>query len=171
MTAEQQKLVENNHNLIYAFLKQEHLPAEDFYDVLAIGLCKAAIGYKSNLGYTFSTYAYKVMLNQILREKKKEHTQKYIPADKMISFQEELFGKDGDTFTLAKIVPSKENVQDTVLAEYIFSDFLSKLGAKEQKIFLLLKIGYKQTEVAEFLGVSHQYVSKIAQKLQEYLKK
>lgn len=45
MNDEQRKLVENNHNLIYAILHKYNLPIDEYYDVAAIGLCKAAITF------------------------------------------------------------------------------------------------------------------------------
>ena len=55
MTKEQQKLVEENHGLIYSFLAKHNLPIEEYYDLAAIGLCKASITYQNET--TFSTYA------------------------------------------------------------------------------------------------------------------
>ena len=43
LTAEQQQLVIENHNLIYDFAKRKNLIIEEYYDILAIGLCNAAL--------------------------------------------------------------------------------------------------------------------------------
>ena len=42
MTDYQKQLVTDNHNLIYRFLQKEKLNMEDWYDLAAIGMCKAA---------------------------------------------------------------------------------------------------------------------------------
>ena len=42
MTDYQRQLVTDNHNLIYRFLQKEKLNMEDWYDLAAIGMCKAA---------------------------------------------------------------------------------------------------------------------------------
>lgn len=42
MTEYQKQLVTDNHNLIYRFLQKEKLNMEDWYDLVAIGMCKAA---------------------------------------------------------------------------------------------------------------------------------
>ena len=47
MTDEQRKLVEDNHSLIYLVINNMGLSVEDNYDIAAIGLCNAAIGYDS----------------------------------------------------------------------------------------------------------------------------
>lgn len=72
ITDEQRKLVEENHNLIYSFLYSNQFSLEEHYDVAAIGLCNAAINFNPNKGYSFTTYAYKVMMSKILMEKKKK---------------------------------------------------------------------------------------------------
>ena len=38
----QQKYAEQNHNLIYGILNDKNLSIDEYYDVAAIGLCKAA---------------------------------------------------------------------------------------------------------------------------------
>ena len=42
MTDYQKQLVTDNHNLIYRFLQKEKLNMEGWYDLAAMGRCKAA---------------------------------------------------------------------------------------------------------------------------------
>lgn len=60
MTDEQKQLVEQNHNLIYFYLYRHNLSIEEYYDVAAIGLCKAAITFKKRqIGVFYvCTYVY-----------------------------------------------------------------------------------------------------------------
>lgn len=46
LNKEQQKLVEDNHNLIYSFAKSRMVDTEEYYDVFAIGLYLSVKGYK-----------------------------------------------------------------------------------------------------------------------------
>ena len=71
LSTEQRKLVEENHNLIYAVIHRLNLSVEDYYDIAAIGLCKAAIKYDSERGM-FSTFAFSVIRNEILMDKRKD---------------------------------------------------------------------------------------------------
>ena len=66
MTKEAQRLVEDNHNLIYKFLRNHNLE-DDWYDVAAIGLYKAANNYNSDK-YEFSTYAYICMYIEMWKD-------------------------------------------------------------------------------------------------------
>ena len=49
MTEKQKQLVVDNHNLIYSFLHKHGFDEEEFYDLAAIGLCKAAKSYKDDI--------------------------------------------------------------------------------------------------------------------------
>lgn len=73
MTLEQQKMVENNMGLVGKVIKdkvhglgQPGFPAyEDLFQTGCIGLCKAAM---SDKGGCFSTYAYRLIWNEICDE-------------------------------------------------------------------------------------------------------
>lgn len=51
---------------------------EDWYDLAAIGMCKAAKTFNEGTS-KFSTYAFKCMFNEVYSEKKKELRQRTIP--------------------------------------------------------------------------------------------
>ena len=46
MTNDQKKFAEENHNLILSFLKKYKLEYEEYYDLAAIGFCKAIVSFK-----------------------------------------------------------------------------------------------------------------------------
>ena len=74
----QQKLVEDNHNLIYSFMNKNKLSfdaVEDWYGTCAIGLCKAALTYNPDRNVKFSVLAYVCMSNEmkiVFRQQEKE---------------------------------------------------------------------------------------------------
>lgn len=66
----QQRLVEENHNLIYSFMNKNKLSfesVEDWYGTCAIGLCKAALIYDPGKNVKFNTLAYVCMSNEMKR--------------------------------------------------------------------------------------------------------
>ena len=71
LTLDQQRIVSENHNLIYSLANKKSINLDEYYDVLAIGLCKAAIAFDSTKG-KFSTLAYTVMLNEYKQELRKQ---------------------------------------------------------------------------------------------------
>ncbi len=64
LTRDQQDFAADNHNLIYGFLKDNHLPVDDFYDVVIFGYLRAVRKYfdRAELRkYAFSTIAWRAM--------------------------------------------------------------------------------------------------------------
>ena len=62
----QQKLVEDNHNLIFSFMNKNKLSfndVEDWYGTCAIAMCKAAMTYDPDRNVKFGTVAYVYMNN------------------------------------------------------------------------------------------------------------
>lgn len=85
LTLDQQRIVSENHNLIYSLANKKNINLDEYYDVLAIGLCKAAIAFDNTKG-KFSTLAYTVMLNEYKQELRKQQNERAIPQDKLLSF-------------------------------------------------------------------------------------
>ena len=63
MTDEQRRLAEANHDLVGAFLRENKLPEEQFYDVVIFGYLCAVQQYCENptlqKRYSFATVAWK----------------------------------------------------------------------------------------------------------------
>lgn len=169
MTEEQRQLVEENHNLIYSFLQNYHLTIEDYYDLAAIGLCKAGKTYDGDKA-SFSTYAYKCMFSAVMCDLRKKKQARTIPDYKMVYYQAELDDSDGgDTGSFMNYIPSGENVEENVLSEVIFDEYTDRLKERDKKIFSLFREGYKQREIGKMLGCSQAQVSRVKKKLCEYL--
>lgn len=168
ITDEQKKLVEDNHNLIYSFLQKYHLTIDEYYGLAAIGLCKAGKTYNGEKS-KFSTYAYKCMFTTIMCELRKNKQAKTIPEYQIVYYQAELENNEGDTASFMNYMPSKENVEDSVLSKVIFDEYTNKLKDRDKKIFSLFREGYKQKEIGKMLGCSQAQVSRVKKKLCEYL--
>lgn len=74
LTAEQQQLVIENHNFIYFFLRKNNL-TDDWYDIAAIGLCKAARAFDKEKEIKFASFAYVCMRNEFFMEYRKHKRQ------------------------------------------------------------------------------------------------
>lgn len=168
MTKEQQKLVEENHNLIYSFLSKHHLSIEEHYDLAAIGLCKAGKTYNEGMS-NFSTYAYKCMFNAVMCEIRKYKYQKTIPDSMVVYYQAETQNDAGDITAFLDFIPSNDNVEDSILSEVMFDEYAKTLKDRDKKIFSLLREGYTQKEIGKIVGCSQTQVSRVGKRLREYL--
>lgn len=165
ITDEQRKLVEENHNLIYSFLQKNQFTIDEYYDVAAIGLCKAAMNFDSKKGYSFTTYAYKVMFSEVLIDKRKKRKVSSIPEHQLVYYYTEMENNNGDSCLYLNYIPAKEDVENDAILMTTFKKFLKSLPSKDKQIILLLSNGYKQREVAKLLGYSQEHISRIKSKL------
>lgn len=168
ITEEQKELVEKNHNLIYSFLQKQHLSVEDWYGLAAIELCKAAITFNKEIS-SFSTYAFKCMFTHVYSEKRKELQARTIPSNQIVYYQTQINDDNGNETNFMNYIPSKENVEDTVLSSVIFDEYNKLLTDRDKKIFTLFRDGYTQKEISKIVGCSQPQVSRVKKKLVEYL--
>lgn len=155
--------------MIYTFLQKYHLSIEDYYDLAAIGLCKAGSKFDGSKS-KFSTYAYKCMFTTVFTEIRDRKAEKRIQDYQVVYYQAELDDSNGeDTSTFLNYIPSKENVEDNVLSEIIFKEYMNKLKERDRQIFALFSYGYKQREISRIVGCSQAQVSRVRQKLCKYL--
>ena len=78
MTKEQERLVIDNHKLIYEYMWKHHMyedDVEDWYGLCAIGLCKAALIYTPAKGVQFSTLAYMCMYNSCRKRRERAYNE------------------------------------------------------------------------------------------------
>ena len=161
MTDEQRQLITDNHNLIFSFLQRYNLDEEDFYDVAAIGLCRAAMTYKADIA-KFSTYAYRCMLTTVNNEFKGKNRVKRIPEELIVSYNVECCAEDGDEISeFIDIFPSDVDIEKEVLLLTQIKEYLNGLTDRERLIFQLIIDGYTMREIAKMMGCSHQNISRI----------
>lgn len=164
LTSKQKELVELNHKLIYKFAIKKDISIEEYYDILAIGLCKAAIAYDENKG-KFSTLAFKCMNNELCSYFNHIKTQHVIPEALIFSYDAPI-NDTGDC--LLDVFPTKYSIQDTVMNNIMIGKFKNSLDKNEENIVKLLISGVTQSEIARCLNCSRQninrYIAKIRKK-------
>lgn len=150
-------------------MQKYHLIVDDYYDLAAIGLCKAAITF-DNEKATFSTYAYQCMYTSVMVDLRKKTQAKTIPENQVLYYQAEIKNNEGDIASFMNYIPSKENIEDNVLSEVMFDEFAKRLKKeKHRQIFELFREGYNQRQIGKIVGCSQPQVSRVKKKLVEYL--
>ncbi|MBR5604241.1 MAG: sigma-70 family RNA polymerase sigma factor [Bacteroidales bacterium] len=171
LTKEQQELVEKNHNLIYEFAKKKNLVVDEYYGILAIGLCKAASAYDESRG-KFSTIAYCCMNNILNEHYRHISKQCAIPEDKILSYDVQLGDEDIDG-SYIDIIADDCCVQDIVFNNIMTECIMDKLNNNEKTVATYLINGLKQSEIAATIGCSRQnvghYVQQIRKKLYKFM--
>ena len=166
-------LIEHNLRLVAHIVKKYHSGERDIEDLISIGtigLIKAIDSFDMNKGIRLATYASRCIDNELLmmlRSNKKQSKEVYlyepIGAD-----------REGNEINLLDIIEStdKDIVDDIQLRENIeklYECVESVLNDREKEIIRLRYglFGRKevtQREIAEQLGISRSYVSRIEKK-------
>lgn len=182
--AARNKLIEHNLRLVAHIVKKYYTTYPDQDDLISvgtIGLIKAIDSFNVENGARFATYAGKCLQNEILmyfRAQKKHSGVTSIndPVD---------VDKDGNPLTYLEIIAAPDDIVDSIdrkiKLEKIMKAIKTVLTDRERKIMMLRyglnKSGkhYAQRDVAELLGISRSYVSRIEksaiEKIKDYTKR
>lgn len=183
LTGEQRKVAEDNYGLIYAALKKYCIPREyeDFYGVMAEGLCNAVRTYNPNRGVKFSTYAMKCMWSACFMEKRKRRTQRSGNDVAIVSLSDPVPGTDGRC--IEDLVPDGSDFVCAYEQSTLIRKTLDRLarkyelqgkynGVKVDRMYVFKRAcieGATQNELAEELGVAQGTVSRIARRVKQDL--
>lgn len=179
LTKRQQELIEINHNLIYKFAHYYNLSIEEYYDILAIGMCKAASTFDESKG-AFTTVAFRCMRNEMFHYWDSMKKKSAIPNENLLYYDTFLHGKSGGHFendnnSYLSIFSDNNYTHDTAIGNIIINEFMKTLKKEEIYLVKLLMIGITQAEIAEKTNRSRQlinlYVRNIRKKLNAYLRK
>ena len=152
------------------------IPLEDLTSVGTIGLIKSINTYKSDKNIKLATYASRCIENEILMYIRKNNN-RYVE----ISIDEPLNTDwDGNELLLSDVLGTDDDVVYKNIEEEenkkIIHDALDKLN-KRERIIIDLRYGFidgnekTQKEVADELGISQSYISRLEKKIIKKLKK
>lgn len=165
-------LIEHNLRLVAHIVKKycDDRNAEDLISLGTIGLIKGINTYKADKNKKLSSYISRCIENEVLmylRSVRKQKNEVYI---------DDCMGtdKDGNNMTLADILPSSDDDISDIVADNIEAQKLHRVLKKiltqtEYKI-IVRRYGLfgsnraTQQEIADSLGISRSYVSRIEKK-------
>ncbi len=174
-----QELIEHNLRLVaYIARRFENtgVGIEDLISIGTIGLIKAINTYKSDKNIKLATYASRCIENEILMHLRKTANQK---AE--VSFDEPLGSDwDGNELLLSDVLGTDEDVVmkpvEADVDRTLLRDALFTLSEREREI-ITLRFGLSgrdeltQKEVADRLGISQSYISRLEKRIIGRLKK
>lgn len=172
-------LVERNLRLVvYIAKKFENSGAgiEDLISIGTIGLIKAINTFDVNKNIKLATYASRCIENEILM-----YLRRSSKIKNEVSFDEPLnTDGDGNELLLADILGTEEDIVfkdiESETDRKIVEEYIHKLNSRERDI-MNLRFGFytgeekTQKEVADMLGISQSYISRIEKKIIHKMKK
>ena len=174
------KLIEHNLRLVahiakrYAGNEQE---LEELISIGSIGLIKAINSFKGEKNFKISTYASRCIENEILM---------HLRANKKIKMEVSMntiigTDKDGNDMELSETLESNsKDAVDVLYNKMIVNqvkEYINNNLTKREKYIMELRYGLNgkkektQQQIADQLGISRSYVSRIETKVQNKLKK
>lgn len=174
------KLIEHNLRLVahiakrYATNEQE---LDELISIGSIGLIKAINSFKEEKNFKISTYASRCIENEVLmylRVNKK--TKSEVSMNTIIGTD-----KDGNDMELAETLENNsKDAIDTLYNKMVANqvvEYINTKLSKREKYIMELRYGLNghnqktQQQIADELGISRSYVSRIETKVQNKLKK
>ena len=167
------KLIEHNLRLV-VFLAKKYdntmYDLEDLVSIGTIGLIKGVKTYKLDKNIKLATYASRCIDNEILmflRKNKKRKTE--------ISFEDSInLDSEGNELHLEDVFGTEDNIvekeYESIVDKECLINEIENLSKRDKEI-LILRYGlnnkkeYTQKEVAELLGISQSYISRIEKKV------
>ena len=173
------KLVEHNLRLVvYIAKKFENtgVGLEDLISIGTIGLMKAINTFNSSKNIKLATYSSRCIENEILMHLRRSNRLK-----SEISIDEPLNQDgDGNELLLSDILGTDEDITSRGVEDEVDKKLLkasiAKLNSREKNI-MELRFGFKtgeektQKEVADMLGISQSYISRLEKKIINKMKK
>ena len=173
------KLIEHNLRLVvYIAKKFENtgVGIEDLTSIGTIGLIKAINTYQPDKNIKLATYASRCIENEILMYVRKNSNRK-----REVSIDEPLnVDWDGNELLLSDVLGTDEDIVYKTIEEseekIIVEKAIKKLTPREQ-IIIKMRFGLDgeeektQKEVADLLGISQSYISRLEKKIIKRLKK
>jgi len=173
------KLVEHNLRLVVYIAKKFEATGIEFEDLISIGsfgLIKAVNTFRNDKNIKLATYASRCIENEILMSLRKQSKIKgEVSLEKPLSEDGE-----GNQLQLADILANEDDEITTSIDKSAEKDaiweVLNKLEKREQEI-MVLRFGLEgqdeltQKEVADKMGISQSYISRIEKKILSKMKK
>jgi len=177
--AAKQRLIERNLRLVVFIARRFEntgVNLEDLISIGTIGLIKAISTYRMDKNIKLATYASRCIENEILM-----YIRKITPLKAEVSLDEPInMDYDGNELLLSDILGTDEDMILKPLEDdvdlYLLRKAVAQLPTRERQI-VVMRFGLEghkeltQKEVAQLMGISQSYISRLEKRIMQRLKK
>lgn len=176
--AREELIVHNLRLVVYIAKKFENtgIPVEDLISIGTLGLIKAVNTFRTAKNIKLATYASRCIENEILMYLRKTN-----PLKAEVSYYEPLNTDwDGNELLLSDVLGSEpDDIYKDVEAEDERNRLYKAVNSlnKRERMIMTMRFGigggreYTQKEVADALGISQSYISRLEKRIIEKIKK
>ncbi|MBP3369512.1 MAG: sigma-70 family RNA polymerase sigma factor [Clostridia bacterium] len=176
--AAREKLIMHNLRLVSHIVRKYYATAknqEDLVSIGTLGLIKAVDSFRADSGARFATYASKCIQNEILMHFR---SQKKLAAEVSLCDTIDV-DRDGNPLTYMDVICTDESLESEISRKLTGQSAMrlvqSSLDSRQRQIIILRyglcgKAPMTQKQVAEKLGISRSYVSRIEKSALERLR-
>lgn len=165
-----EQIILSNYGIVFLVMQKLSIPAsdEDMFQTGIIGLLKAINTFDVSKGYQFSTYAFPIVRNEILLSFRKN--KKSVKA--AFSLDDNVDIGNGESVPYADMISDSKDYEENVLNSIFIQQIFEGLSSKEKQIFKMFFLeNNTQCEIAEELGISQSYISRIIKSMGKTKKK
>lgn len=153
-----EQVILGNIGIVGKVLKSLNLSLydDDLYATGIVGLVKSVNTFDDEKGYKFSSYAMRVVRNEILMTLRKKRIYVAFSLDDKANLG------NGEEVSYLDMISDGMVFEEQVVAEMAAGQVISSLTTREQKIVDLMLNGKTQLEISQIIGISQSQVSRIA---------
>ena len=163
LTPEQCLFASEHHSLVYKFLNENHLPIDEFYDVVIFGYLRAVSRYFNEpelQQYSFTTIAWRRMSACISEQRRPKHNADVIslhikPSEDGLSLEE----------TIAAPNPYMRQLEEQLLLH----DLAKRVSKQQMNIVHLKSCGYNNRDIARRQNTTMKRVQELLEEVHSVL--
>lgn len=159
LTPEQGTFAAENHGLVLKFLNENHLPEDEYYDVVIFGYLEAVKDYmtRQNLRtYSFTTIAWRYMSRSIYNHRR-SHARRNRHAD-VISIHSGLYAGG---LPLEHSVPYGQDVMAELETQLLLHELAGMITKEQMQMVRMRNDGYDIREIARSHNVTIKCVKHV----------
>lgn len=150
LSAEEKRLAEENHKIVFAFLRDYGYSAERYYGVCVIGFLKGIQRYCEQSNYQDLFYlCWNYMRAEMENHFKVERTAKRVPMEKICSLDAEY----AETESLYNLLIGK-SVEEEYIEKIQFEEMMENLSEIQRVISEMKMSGFSNKEIFLLLEIS-----------------
>jgi len=171
---EQRDMIEEHYGFVIHKAKKwrkriyKTIEWDDIVGLCELGICKAALNYDPERGAKFITYASHVIDNEVRMDLRKRN-RKYKKKQPLASFKFE--DGEGTTYFTKEFLDkwSVDDSSDPIVLWITARKFANELEGRDLRLLWYRYKGYTQKDIAQFVGVSQSYISRLLKDIKKRL--